>query len=483
MKYTITAILALLTTTVTAQGFSDKGTVWLIGNVKNVQAGFFEFYSTGFFDNRMSSVLFNKDGSFKHKLEIEGRRQDIYLNLNKDVVVFTVQDGDSLLLNWDEKDFRNSFRVTGTGQQQHTLWTFQWYQFLNFREPFSEMQKALRNRSSPPGNEEKFTLINDLYNKELRALLERTDSSGVLFKTVFPDLFYKYALVLWNQKLLLQYELRPNIPVSNGHLEQLISYYRYSNLDLSLFWSCERYRDFLYSFPRFAPQMIFNSFSGPAIEFDPVADNYHLAQAVFKIPKIRDWFITRCILSGFNLYEFNKVEAICNRFRTELKDVELQEILAQGYAVAATLKPGKPAPVFTLKDASGRQVSLTDFKGKVVYLDFWGVGCGPCIYDIQNYSQKLHTKYKEKEVLFVSVCVDADDKEWKDALKKYRIEDQVNLIAEGWEQHPVIKSYNVTGIPHYFIIGKDGTIVETNAPSMGELIGEGRNQIDKALAL
>ncbi|WP_300597503.1 TlpA disulfide reductase family protein [Niabella sp.] len=482
MKYAITALFTLLTTIINARGINDKGTVWLIGDVKNAGAAFFEFTSTGFFSNRPSSVILNKNGSFKHKLEIEGHQQDLHLSLNDDVVIFTVKDGDSLYMNWDEKDFRNSFRISGPHSNQQLLWSFQWYQYLNFRKPFFDMQKALYNREKRLDDDEKFALINGLYNKELRALLG-ADSSGFLFKSVYPDLFYKYAAVLQDHKLLLKRTLHPEIPVSDGNMAQWIGYHRYSSLDLSLFQVSDTYRNFLYDFSRFADQLIFNSFSGREIEFDPVADSYHMAWSVLKIPEIRNWFIAKCILDGFNSYSFNKVEQVYNRFQAELKDTVLKNILQQGYAAAATLKPGKMAPAFTLKSASGSNISLADLKGKVVYLDFWGVGCGPCIYDIEKYSQKLHLKYKGKDLVFVAVCVDANEKEWKETLKKYKIEDQVNLIAEGWEQHPAVKAYNVTGIPHYYVIGKDGTIVENNAPTMGELIGESKNILDQALGL
>jgi thiol-disulfide isomerase/thioredoxin len=137
--------------------------------------------------------------------------------------------------------------------------------------------------------------------------------------------------------------------------------------------------------------------------------------------------------------------------------------------------------VFTLKNDKGQSVSLSDFKGKVVYIDFWGVGCGPCIYDIKNHVPKLHEHYKNKDVVFLNICVDSKDKEWKEALEKHKL-DGVNMIAEGWTNHPVCKAYNVSGIPHYILIDKNGKMVNNNAPAAYEFnLTSGKNEIDLLL--
>lgn len=151
------------------------------------------------------------------------------------------------------------------------------------------------------------------------------------------------------------------------------------------------------------------------------------------------------------------------------------------YNLAKNLKPGLKAPEFSLLNDKRKTVSLGDFKGKVVYIDFWGVGCGPCIYDIENFETKLHEHYKDKDVVFINVCVDSGEKAWKSAIKEYKLTG-VNLIAEGWTKNPVCKTYGVNGIPHYVIINKDGTMANNNAPRMYELSGSiGNNELDAAL--
>ena len=157
-----------------------------------------------------------------------------------------------------------------------------------------------------------------------------------------------------------------------------------------------------------------------------------------------------------------------------------RDTLQRFYESIQRLKPGSIAPSFTLKDASGKDISLSDLKGKVVYIDFWGVYCGPCIYDIKNYAGKLHEKYKDKNVAFVNICVDVNAKTWKENIEKLHL-DGINLLAEGWTNHPVCAAYNVNGIPHYVLIDQEGKIVNNNADHPDRFLGDQENQIDQLL--
>lgn len=266
-------------------------------------------------------------------------------------------------------------------------------------------------------------------------------------------------------------------------------------LDEPLFMNSNEYRDHIFYQVRMGsnPFNSYNFIGSP--DMLPLnytmLDCYKGAAYLDVIPTIRDWYLAKAIMEGFTVYPFNNVEQAYFKFLPEIKTKVYKDSLLSFYAGVQALKPGNPAPVFTLQDSNGKSVSLSDFKGKAIYLDFWGVGCGPCVYDIKNYSAKLHEKYKNKKVVFLNICVDANKAEWKKSLLDLNI-GGINLIAEGWVKNPVCKTYHISSIPKYILIDAKGNIVDNNAGRMGELLGltgmanaetnaAGNNEIDKTL--
>ncbi len=97
---------------------------------------------------------------------------------------------------------------------------------------------------------------------------------------------------------------------------------------------------------------------------------------------------------------------------------------------------------------------------------------------------KIQEHYKNKEVVFVNICINSGKDEWHAALSKYK-PGGINLFAEGLESHPVPKSYSIYAVPHHVLIDKEGRMVSNNE---GEKIdtyalqpGRGENAIDKLL--
>ena len=117
------------------------------------------------------------------------------------------------------------------------------------------------------------------------------------------------------------------------------------------------------------------------------------------------------------------------------------------------LKPGQPAPAFTLDDLQGRSVSLSDFKGQAVFLDFWASWCGPCIEDLPHLA-KIKQRARDQKVVFLNISLDPAD-EWHQAVEEHGLTG-VHVHAPGGWQAAVAQLYQVRGIPSYFLVGPDG---------------------------
>ena len=117
----------------------------------------------------------------------------------------------------------------------------------------------------------------------------------------------------------------------------------------------------------------------------------------------------------------------------------------------------KSAPSFTLRDLNGEQVSLSDFKGKVVILDFWATWCPPCVQEIPHFIE-LYEKYKEQGFAMVGISVDHGGvRVVKSFVQKYQVNYPI-LMTDG----QVDKAYgNITSIPTTFVIDRQGNIWRT----------------------
>lgn len=154
-------------------------------------------------------------------------------------------------------------------------------------------------------------------------------------------------------------------------------------------------------------------------------------------------------------------KTLFDQFNLYYPDSRYRELLLNTVTITTALQPGNVAPLFTLPDTSGNFVSLKSFQGKIVYLDIWASWCGPCRTEIP-FSHKLQEEMAEKDVVFLFVSIDDDEMAWKRMIKEKNMTG-IHLISAGEFDSDVAQQYNVRGIPHYVIIGKDGNILDINA--------------------
>jgi thiol-disulfide isomerase/thioredoxin len=142
------------------------------------------------------------------------------------------------------------------------------------------------------------------------------------------------------------------------------------------------------------------------------------------------------------------------------------------------LFPGNPSPYFACYDSTGKKYTLADFKGKVVYVDVWATWCGPCKREIPDL-QKLEEEYHGKNVAFVSISTDRDEKAWRDFLKKQTMGGYQLHQSQNFDE-TISKAFVINGIPRFILFDEEGKIVNPEAPrpSSGAEI---RQLLDKTL--
>lgn len=153
---------------------------------------------------------------------------------------------------------------------------------------------------------------------------------------------------------------------------------------------------------------------------------------------------------------------LLGKLTPEARNNKIAAAMAYTFNMDKIASIGKTAPDFTQNDTLGKPVSLKDFRGKYVLLDFWASWCGPCRKENPNVV-KAFNKYRDRGFTVLSVSLDQPGK--KDAWLKAIHDDHLT-----WTQvsdlkywgNDVVKLYDINAVPANYLIGPDGVILARN---------------------
>jgi peroxiredoxin len=120
---------------------------------------------------------------------------------------------------------------------------------------------------------------------------------------------------------------------------------------------------------------------------------------------------------------------------------------------ASAAEPGTQAPGFTAKTFEGKEVSLADYRGKIVFVDFWASWCSPCRESLPMYD-KLAADFGPDDFAIIAVNLDETA---SDARKFISLHPVRYTIVQN-PQGDIPKAFGVAGMPSSYLIDRDGTI-------------------------
>jgi thiol-disulfide isomerase/thioredoxin len=156
-----------------------------------------------------------------------------------------------------------------------------------------------------------------------------------------------------------------------------------------------------------------------------------------------NWLFTQNLSKGIH---FNQIKEMIPSI-----DSNFVQIVDPQYGKRVNYELEKKIAPFNYTDINGDHLSSDKLKGKVIVLNFWSTGCGPCLLEIPALNEMVE-KYKEKNVVFIAPIIYATDELVNRFLLKKPFKYQIVLIDS--------KDYDVTSFPTHIIIDKDFKVIE-----------------------
>ncbi|WP_167336344.1 TlpA family protein disulfide reductase [Chryseobacterium gallinarum] len=186
-----------------------------------------------------------------------------------------------------------------------------------------------------------------------------------------------------------------------------------------------------------------------------------LVKRLKKYPEIRDYLLSdhlwTCIRGGFDSTTTKLYQYYCDN--ADFNNPNYNGVVKLYENTEKKFAAGKPFYNFALPDSTGTIHKLTDFKGKVLVIDFWYNGCGGCKLMVPALEQ-AENELKGKNVQFISIGIDKR-RLWLEGIGKYSSINSLQLYTEGQSKdHPMMKYLNISAYPRLIIVDKEGKIAE-----------------------
>ncbi|MDN4163930.1 TlpA disulfide reductase family protein [Cytophagales bacterium LB-30] len=164
-----------------------------------------------------------------------------------------------------------------------------------------------------------------------------------------------------------------------------------------------------------------------------------------------------------------KADSLFAQYKAALPITKTEKI-SKTLAKLRKLAPGNEVPDFQFYTSTGDSLKLSDFAGKLVYIDLWATWCGPCIAE-QPHWEKLFEEMKGSPVVFLGVSIDDSRTPWEKMLENRKIGGTQVWMPGGWNAE-IMNFFVVEGIPRYILLDEEGKIIKNNAPRPSGNIGE-----------
>ncbi|MEH6535583.1 MAG: TlpA disulfide reductase family protein [Psychroserpens sp.] len=416
----------------------------LSGKVENSKATAAMLKSADF----KTEIAINEDGTFADTLRIP--ENGFYsLSIGRESTSMYLKKGDNINMALDIKEFDESINYTSEGATENN--------YL--------VKKYLNNEAVTKDPAAFYSQDEDTYKKSLSKMasdnlqnlnaLENADEAFVA--TEKNNLVYdEYSMMDRYQNYHRHYAKNPEYEISESFLPEELKAMSFN--DSQAYKMSASYRSLA---------------MGKTIKpiYDAIGEN-HLSTTTDHLKSIKDIKIQALkndvinSLGGFLVSPGNpNMESLYNFFVSNSTNEDSKKNLTETFEKNKDLIKGKPSPQFVnYENHKGGEMSLTDLKGKYVYVDVWATWCGPCIREIPSLKE-VEKKFHNENIEFVSASIDQvkDHDKWVAMVKDKEL-GGMQLMADNDWKSKFVQDYAIQGIPRFILIDPNGNIVSADAP-------------------
>lgn len=179
---------------------------------------------------------------------------------------------------------------------------------------------------------------------------------------------------------------------------------------------------------------------------------------------IRNFLASSLILGYMERRGTDKIKGLMEIAQRLMNNDEDREKVGEVFTKWNAVAKGTPAGDYTFEDCDGKPVSLSDFRGKYVFIDCWATWCGPCLNQLKPL-QKLEHEYAGKNIVFLSISSDGDRNKWKKYVTEQKLGgiQVIDSAASAFSRH-----FAINAIPRFIMLDPEGNVYDAMAPRPSE---------------